>query len=639
MAFKPAKIEKIRLIIPKKHYSSVASLLGRIGVMQVEVLAKESKGFLGGYMDDRYGYLSECSRKIRGFVSALPEQKTDRKVSFKSVDEAARGINKIKAYNKVSELKKQQERAAASINYSDKMLALLEKFHDLDFDIGILDTQRTASFFVSGKEAERFIERLSQERQVIQRDKSEFLLVIPKAYKDELIRLSNGFKVSLEPVPSFKGSVKSNIKRQYDIKNRAQTVISRTNAALLKISKKYYAIASALKEEIDIEISKLDLLLKAGSTDFFIVLEGWADQKEIEKIDSEIGKATAGVYLLERIHTEETPPTKFSNPISFRLYEFFIKFYSIPKSTEIDPTIFFGIAFPVFFGLMVGDFGYGLVMLLGALLVIRHIRHPPKKSHIPTKIRKFIHTIMSDNSMLMISKAIIPGSIIAMALGIVFNEFFGFHLGYVPLFNLTSRVATLLVISGWTGVGMVSFGFVLGALNRYYSGDLKGTAGRIGWILVAWAIVILGLDILHRTSIGPSNPGALASYAMFIVGLATVLKTEGFESILEIPSVISHILSYTRLVGILLASVILADVVNTVFLSTLSSPVLLILGVLILVVGQIFNIIIAIFEAGIQGARLIYVEFLSKFFSGNGRLFTPFKITRNRTVFSPSDKK
>ncbi|MCL4399489.1 hypothetical protein M1293_03245 [Candidatus Parvarchaeota archaeon] len=168
----------------------------------------------------------------------------------------------------------------------------------------------------------------------------------------------------------------------------------------MKISKKYYAIASALKEEIDIEISKLDLLLKAGSTDFFIVLEGWADQKEIEKIDSEIGKATAGVYLLERIHTEETPPTKFSNPISFRLYEFFIKFYSIPKSTEIDPTIFFGIAFPVFFGLMVGDFGYGLVMLLGALLVIRHIRHPPKKSHIPTKIRKFIHTIMSDNSTL-----------------------------------------------------------------------------------------------------------------------------------------------------------------------------------------------------------------------------------------------
>ncbi|MCL4406874.1 hypothetical protein M1139_02145, partial [Candidatus Parvarchaeota archaeon] len=54
-------------------------------------------------------------------------------------------------------------------------------------------------------------------------------------------------------------------------------------------------------------------------------------------------------------------------------------------------------------------------------------------------------------------------------------------------------------------------------------------------------------------------------------------------------------------------------------------------GVFILVLGQVFNIVIALFEAGIQGARLIYVEFFSKFFTGNGTQFSPFKIKRTLT--------
>ena len=97
---------------------------------------------------------------------------------------------------------------------------------------------------------------------------------------------------------------------------------------------------------------------------------------------------------------------------------------------------------------------------------------------------------------------------------------------------------------------------------------------------------------------------------MLIVGFATVIVFEGTLSLMEIPSIISHVLSYTRIVGILLASVVLALVINTVFRATLSDPFyFIIMGVVILVVGQLFNLIIAVFEPGIQGARLLYVEF------------------------------
>ena len=59
---------------------------------------------------------------------------------------------------------------------------------------------------------------------------------------------------------------------------------------------------------------------------------------------------------------------------------------------------------------------------------------------------------------------------------------------------------------------------------------------------------------------------------------------------------------------------------------------LAILGVVILVVGQLFNLVLALFEPGIQGARLIYVEFFSKFYHGQGRPFTPFKGRRTHTL-------
>ena len=94
-----------------------------------------------------------------------------------------------------------------------------------------------------------------------------------------------------------------------------------------------------------------------------------------------------------------------------------------------------------------------------------------------------------------------------------------------------------------------------------------------------------------------------------------------------------NIIEYTRIVGILLASVILAHVVKEVFVKDIHGGIVFILiGGIILVLGQVFNLAIAIFEPGIQGARLLYVEFFSKFYRGNGRQFRPFGSRRKYTL-------
>ncbi len=124
---------------------------------------------------------------------------------------------------------------------------------------------------------------------------------------------------------------------------------------------------------------------------------------------------------------------------------------------------------------------------------------------------------------------------------------------------------------------------------------------------------------------------------------------EGGRAIMELASIVSHILSYTRLVGILLASVILAHTTDFIFLKALNISIpFAILGILILFIGHMFNIIIGVFVPGIQSARLIYVEFFSKFYQGNGIKFNPFgsvrqftheQYTPEQSVIQPEKKK
>lgn len=632
--FLPSKIEKIRLIMPKIYYDKAVTLLGELGFLQIEVLESESKKILNDFKEIEYDKINKYSQKIRSLESSLVKQKTVN-LNINNLKQVFHEVDKIKIYEEVNDIKKEEEKAKASIKESASLMEILNLMKGFKRDLRILNGMRVESFIMKKtKEKAQFAGIVQKEIDCEFNElENSYIFTIEKYNKEKLANLANKEAVNLIKVPEMKGRVAETIELQQANIKKEEEKLASLNKRLEKLSKKYYGLVSNLKEYLDIEIKKASIIPKVGSTDYITVIEGWMETKKIQSLEESLDKLTEGQFVLEKIKTNEEPPTKMENPVSFKLYEFFIKFYSIPKSSEIDPTIFFGIAFPIFFGLMVGDAGYGATFLLLSFWLVHRIKHPPKKSHIPRKLAKFVKTIISKNSLVMIMKAIVPGSAIAVVLGIIFNEYFGFSLPYTPLFDVTKSVSTLLLISGWIGVAMVSFGFVLGALNALYNKKVKKAVGRIGWLLVAWGIVIVGLAVLHKESIGLSNLEAIGSYVAIIIGILLVLKSEGTQSLMEIPSVISHILSYTRLVGILLASVILAQVINLIFVSSLSGSIPFIIGgVVILVFGQLFNIVIALFEGGIQGARLIYVEFFSKFFEGNGNMFKPFKIERRNTA-------
>src|SRR5262249_12567687 len=134
----------------------------------------------------------------------------------------------------------------------------------------------------------------------------------------------------------------------------------------------------------------------------------------------------------------------------------------------------------------------------------------------------------------------------------------------------TFGLKKLLLFSGYLGLAMVSFGLILGILNTLREGQKRHAIGKVGWLLFGWGIVLIGLALLHHNHINPvrHTHGVLYFWIVF-VGIGLMFYGEGVRAVMELPSIISHILSYTRIVGILLASVILASVIDFIFIRTL----------------------------------------------------------------------
>ncbi len=636
---RPARIAKVRMFVTKKDYDILMDILNDTAALHIEPLGQFDKEMLDGVENgENFKELTELLQHFRALESHLNPRKPSKRVSFRNTKELISAAKKIEIWDKVAGL---AGNLASDNTYkreaSDKV-SILSRLEGLGEDLSILSNDKVSSFILtktdSGKKgkSDAFGRLKAAGKYLVFEVNGNPIASVKKDQREEFAAFCKSEGIGIEFIPQMKGSVPELRSEAESELRRVEENIATLNGELNALSSNYYNSVSAIREELEIETEKLEAAAKFGSTDSVIMVEGWIEEKNIDRIKRLFSKATHDKFIVETIDTKEVAPTKLANPKKFRLFESFVRFYSLPKSNELDPTLFFAFVFPVFFGFMVGDVGYGLFMFLMFFWIAHRINHPPKKSHIPRGLARFVHTIVSNRGLLILSKAVMIGSIVAMGFGFIFNNFFGFRLPYAPLFNVETQLSTLLLISGWIGVVMVEFGYAIGVVNRLYVNDRKGAVGRVGWFLAAIGIVLVGLNVLHKASMTDIN--AISGYLLIPIGIALVLKSEGTEALMEIPSVVSHILSYMRLVGILLASVILAEVIDKIFLANVGASFLMALvGGVILIFGQLFNIVIAIFEGGIQGARLIYVEFFSKFFSGNGRQFRPFGISRKRTNY------
>ncbi len=644
MALRPIRMAKVGLIGLRADEEKVLTVLHDLRVAQVEPLGPETMALLAPERgSETLRRVGDETLRFRGLLSALPRGGPPVPRRFDSLSEILAATETIPIDAEVGDLKREDDRLLTEKKANDDTIDLLG---NLAFYPDRLEYLHSASYLTFyGETSAESLSALEAalppeaDARLLRGPAGEtvrFLVITRPAGAEALGRIAQSRGVRLAAVPALSRTATEELS---DLRTRVGEIVARRReiaARLEAIAREWYPTLAAIDEALEIENRKSEVLAKLGASATAFALEAWVPRRDVERLKSVVTGATDGRTYFYEVPTREEPPTLMNNPAGVRRFEFFVRFYSLPQATEWDPTLVFAIAFPIFFGFMLGDWGYGLVILLVSVWMIRGF---PGARYLPKAGRNFVKLIMGPKGMQQLAYALLPGCGLAIAIGLYTDAFFGAPVlaafGYATPADPLHHVGSLLLLAGYVGLGMVVLGFGFGVLKEYFHHHLRAAFGKVGGILFAFGVAFFGLALIHRQIEIPGNPWVDLYLGLMVGGLVLLVGGEGLQmGMMGLIEVVSHILSYTRLVGILLASVVLALVINTIGsgLAYGGTAVGIVAGLVILVVGQTFNVILGVFEPGIQGARLIFVEYFSKFYSGNGRPFRPFGAPRRHTV-------
>src|SRR2546425_13226202 len=139
---------------------------------------------------------------------------------------------------------------------------------------------------------------------------------------------------------------------------------------------RYAAFVVAAEEALEAEVDKAEAPLRFAVSDHSFVIDGWVPSSRLGELGANI--ADLGVYneFGEKTKADEEvePPVLLKNPKPVKPFEMLIQLYSTPSYHELDPTLLMLVAFPIFFGFMIGDAGYGGLFFLFGLIALFRIK-------------------------------------------------------------------------------------------------------------------------------------------------------------------------------------------------------------------------------------------------------------------------
>lgn len=353
----------------------------------------------------------------------------------------------------------------------------------------------------------------------------------------------------------------------------------------------------------DDELLALDARTLVAETEHAFVLEGWVPARSRAALVAGLRKALGDAVAVEELSREawhgSEAPVVLTNPAIFAPFERLTAMLPLPRYGTVDPTPFVAVFFPMLFGVIVGDAGYGLMLaIIAALLWWRGARH----------------SLMGD--LARIAAAVASYSII---FGFLFGELFGDlghrWLGLRPLWlDRAEAILPMLGLALALGVVHILLGLVVGALDRR---DHPREA--LGRGLTALMIALIAVALATTFEL---LPGAIFTPAIIalLVSFPILIALEGAVAVLELITTIGHVFSYARVMALGTASVMLAIVANQMVGAFGGAAI----GVVFALLFHLVNFAIGLFSPTIHVLRLHYVEFFGTFFSPGGTAYKPF---------------
>lgn len=347
-----------------------------------------------------------------------------------------------------------------------------------------------------------------------------------------------------------------------------------------------------IKQELD----KAQAPLRFATTDKAIRITGYIPVSAVEDAKKTLEKITDGNILMEfkEPGSKDNVPIRLDNPDASRPFEFFMRLYTLPSYKELDPTSIMFLTFPFFFGFMLGDMGYGVTTMILFLIL---------KKYIPS-LRDLLNVM-------------IAASIGTIVFGALFGEVFGMEVlfGYqLPhVLSRAHQITELLILSLIVGAIHINFGLILGFINELHHGFWTAVNEKISWMILQAAALLIYF--------GPRPVG----YALLALTVFMLYRAEGVKGIVELPSIFGNILSYSRLMALGLASVMLAMIINEKSGEMFAAGGFGIVGgILTILIGHSINIALGMLGPFLHSLRLHYVEFFGKFYKGGGLVYRPF---------------
>lgn len=647
---RPLPMAKVAILGLKDDREIVISVLHDLHVMQVEPASKETLSVLEAEKaDELQRTVGDQLIRLRGLVQALPPSPDGAPRRFANLAEILDAAKAIPIDAEVGELKREEEKLLTERSQLDETLALLARFAFFRDPYALLNTKSLLAFFGEGKPAvlpkvRAEIDRESPDQLYVESPEGDvvrFLIAVPTSRAESVGRIAQQSGIKLVPAPRLAGTAAEERPRLEARRAEIQQRLGAIGARLSEISKQWYPALLHAEEALLIESRKQEIHTKLGASARVFVLEGWIRRRDLPRLQQEMQVATQQRSYVYETPTDEEPPTVMENPPGVRWYEFFIRFYSLPMATEWDPTWTFALVFPILWGFMLGDVGYASVILLISVWMIAGF---PGGGRLPRFLRAIPKVIMEPPAMRTLAFALVPGCLVGITMGVLTDAYFGFHLAYKPLIDPLSNTGLLLLISGYIGIALVVYGFFLGAIKELVHHKTRHALAKVGGIMATLGLSGLGLALLRQqlslssASVFVQNIAFLGpEAALLAVGVVLFFVGEGaLGAMLGFIEVLSHVLSYTRIVGILLASVVLAQLIDvSVFgaggLAYSASIAWIAIGIVLFLVVQVFNLILGVFEPSIQGMRLMFVEHFSKFYEGGGKPFHAFGSNRSHT--------
>ena len=443
-----------------------------------------------------------------------------------------------------------------------------------------------------------------------------------------------------------------------------------------ELSRKWKKRLEALAEELEIMRDRLDVISSLGKTESVHVISGWVPEKKSAELEKLVKSATDNHALLffDKPKEEEDVPVKMANPKWAKPFEFLTKMFAPPKYNEIDPTVIIAPIFIIYFGLMLGDALYGVIITLGGWIIYRGMGRVDEA----TKHFGIVTTLAGISTVIF---GIMQGGYLGPFSDQAPNLFQLVGISVPSLLDSMKDPITMLVIGLLIGLAHINLGLILGVARNIKEGKKREALFAQGtwWVLQPAGFILISGKLFKWFDY--SGNTYLISWVLLLIGLVMLIIQEKGLSFFGITGFIGNFLSYARILALGLGTAGIALTVNmltslvvgaasqslmpvcaslavlgAIFgIVALKKPrkrykilgafllvfglvgvisvqaAFMLVGALMFVMGHIANTGLQAMGSFVHSLRLQYVEFFGYFYEGGGREFQPYEEKRKVT--------